>query len=428
MPDPKATWRNPWLWVCSLYFAEGVPYAVVTGVAVLMYKDLGISNKDITLYTSLLYLPWVIKPLWSPVVDILKTRRAWILITQLIVGGGLAGVALTLPAARCFQYSLAFFWLLAFNSATHDIAADGFYMLALGEAEQSFFVGIRNTFFGVGRICGQGLVGILAGEIQEKTGKVMPAWSIAFAVMAGLFFCFACYHYFILPRPSPDKSGTLDSLPQTFERFLSTFRVFFQKPQIITLLLFLLLYRFGEAQLVKMAVPFLRDTRPAGGLGLDTKQVSLVYNTIGVIALMAGGITGGVLVSRRGLRACLWPMVVVMHFPDAVFVLLSRFQPENLYVISGGVALEQFGYGFGFTAYMLYMIYIARGEHQTAHYAICTGFMALGAMLPGMFSGWLQVQIGYQHFFVWVLFATIPGFIMTALIPLDAAFGRKTTR
>src|SRR5258708_3855543 len=223
MPDPKATWRNPWLWVCSLYFAEGVPYAVVTGVAVLMYKDLGISNKDITLYTSLLYLPWVIKPLWSPVVDILKTRRAWILITQLIVGGGLACVALTLPAARCFQYSLAFFWLLAFNSATHDIAADGFYMLALGEAEQSFFVGIRNTFFGVGRICGQGLVGILAGEIQEKTGKVMPAWSIAFAVMAGLFFCFACYHYFILPRPSPDKSGTLDSLPQTFERFLSTF-------------------------------------------------------------------------------------------------------------------------------------------------------------------------------------------------------------
>ena len=428
MPDPKATWRNPWLWVCSLYLAEGIPNVVVSGVAVIMYKDLGISNTDIALYTSWLYLPWVIKPFWSPIVEILKTRRAWILVMQLIIGGGLAGVALTLPAARYFQYSLALFWLLAFSSATHDIAADGFYMLALEEAEQSFFVGIRNTFYRVSIISGQGLLVVLAGKIHGKTGPVAPAWSIAFAVMAGLFLCLAVYHCFILPRLAPDKSGKLDSLPQAFDKFLDTFLAFFQKPRIITLLLFLLLYRFGEAQLVKMVPLFLRDARNVGGLGLNTEQVGFVYSTIGVIALMAGGITGGVLVSRLGLRACLWPMVIVMHLPDAVFIYLSHVQPENLQVISAGIALEQFGYGFGFTAYMLYMIYIARGEHQTAHYAICTGFMALGLMLPQMFSGWLQAHIGYQHFFVWVLFATISGFIMTALIPLDAAFGRKTAR
>lgn len=428
MPDPKATCRNPWLWVCSLYLAEGIPNVVVSGVAVIMYKDLGISNTDITLYTFWLYLPWVIKPLWSPIVDILKTRRVWILAAQLVIGGGLAGVAWTLPAARYFQYSLAFFWLLAFSSATHDIAADGFYMLALDEAEQSFFVGIRNTFYRIAMISGQGLLVILAGKIHGKTGPVAPAWSIAFAIMAGLFLCLAVYHCFILPRPAPDKSGTLDSLPQAFDKFLATFLVFFQKPRITTLLLFLLFYRFGEAQLVRMVPLFLLDPREVGGLGLTTEQVGVVYNTIGVIALMAGGIAGGVLVSRLGLRACLWPMVLVMHLPDAVFIYLSHVQPENLNIIGAGIAVEQFGYGFGFTAYMLYMIYIARGEHQTAHYAICTGFMALGLMLPQMFSGWLQEHIGYRHFFIWVLFATIPGFIMTALIPLDAGFGRKTAR
>ena len=427
MPDANPTPRNPWLWVPSLYFAQGLPYAIVINVTVIAYKGFGISNADIALYTSWLYLPWVIKPLWSPVVELLKTRRAWIWAMQLIIGGGLAGVALTFPLARFFQWSLAFFWLLAFSSATHDIAADGFYLLALPEAEQSFFVGIRNTFYRVATICAQGLLVILAGLIKTRTGNIALAWTTAFVAIAAVVTGLGLYHWLILPRPVADKPGHPHSLPEAFSKFFATFAAFFKKPRIVTMLLFLLLYRFGEAQLTKMIQPFLLDARHVGGLGLSTEQVGLIYNTVGVIALMFGGILGGIAVSRRGLRAWLWPMVFIMHLPDMVFVYLARAQPENLHVIAACIAVEQFGYGFGFTAYMLYMIYIARGEHQTAHYAICTGFMALGMMIPGMFSGRLQERLGYPHFFAWVLLATLPGFIMTALIPLDAAFGKKTS-
>jgi PAT family beta-lactamase induction signal transducer AmpG len=421
----KPSARNPWAWIPTLYLAEGLPYVVVMTVSVIMYKGLGITNTDIALYTNWLYLPWVIKPLWSPVVDILKTRRLWIWTMQLVVGAGLAGVALTIPAPNFFRYSLAFLWLLAFSSATHDISADGFYMLAMTENEQAFFVGIRSVFYRVAMISGQGLLVVLAGRIEKQTGNIPLAWSVAFGVMAGLFVCFGVYHLFILPRPASDKAGSVSDAANFLTEFLYTFGDFFRKPKIVALLLFLLFYRFAEAQLVKMVAPFLLDARAAGGLGLTTEQVGYVYGIAGVAALLAGGIIGGIVISRHGLRAWLWPMVLVMHLPDAVFVYLSHAQPDNLGVINLCVAVEQFGYGFGFTAYMLYMIYIARGRHSTAHYAICTGFMALGMMLPGMWSGWLQEAIGYRHFFVWVLLATIPGFIVAALIPLDAEFGKK---
>jgi MFS transporter, PAT family, beta-lactamase induction signal transducer AmpG len=421
----QTTSRNPWAWIPTLYLAEGLPNAMVVTVAVVLYKQFEISNAQIAFYTSWLYLPWVIKPLWSPVVDILKTRRLWIWLAQIVIGAALAGIALTLPAAKFFQYSLAFFWLLAFSSATHDIVADGFYMLALAEGEQSFFVGIRNTFYRVATICAQGLLVILAGRIQARTGDLVLAWMSAFTVMAGLFLCLGIYHRFILPRPAADQPGSADSMARFFREFFATFGAFFAKPKITVFLLFLLFYRFGEAQLVKMAPPFLLDPRSVGGLGLKAEQVGLVYGVVGVAALLLGGILGGVLVSRHGLRAWLWPMVVIMHVPDTVFIYLAYAQPENLWTVGACVALEQFGYGFGFTAYMLYMLYIARGQHQTAHYAICTGFMALGLMVPGLWSGWLQEQLGYPHFFAWVLLATVPGFIMTALIPLEAEFGQK---
>jgi PAT family beta-lactamase induction signal transducer AmpG len=249
---------------------------------------------------------------------------------------------------------------------------------------------------------------------------------MAFAGMAALFGLLGAYHGFLLPKPDDDKPGEAGSLPRFFEEFFQTFLAFFEKPKIVVLLLFLVFYRFGEAQLLSMVQPFLLDPNSAGGLALTEKEFGLVYGTVGVISLMAGGIIGGILVSRRGLRAWLWPMVIVMHLPDAVFIYLSQAQPQNLLTISACVALEQFGYGFGFTAYMLYMIYIARGQHSTAHYAICTGFMALGLMLPGMWSGALQEKLGYPHFFFWVMLATIPGFIVTALIPLDADFGKKS--
>jgi PAT family beta-lactamase induction signal transducer AmpG len=427
MADAKTSSRRPWFWIPTLYVAEGLPYALAMSVSVVLYKNLGVSNAAIAFYTSWLYLPWVIKPLWSPVVDLLKTRRQWIWAMQLLLGAGLAGVALTIPAPHFFQLTLAFFWLLAFSSATHDIAADGFYMLALTEHDQAFFSGIRSTFYRVAMIGGQGGLVILAGTIHARTGSFAPAWSMAFALGAGIFLCLGVYHRRLLPRPAFDKPGIAGPAQNFVAEFFKTFGTFFQKPKIVALLLFLLLYRLGEAQLVKMVQPFLLDPREQGGLGLTDGQVGLAYGTAGIIALMLGGLLGGFVVARHGLKFWLWPMLLAIHLPDAVFVWLAYAQPENVLVIGAGVAVEQFGYGFGFTAFMLYMIYIARGEHRTAHYAICTGFMALGMMLPGMWSGWLQEHIGYQHFFGWVLLATIPSFIVARLVPLDSHFGKKAT-
>jgi PAT family beta-lactamase induction signal transducer AmpG len=413
---------RPWLWVPTLYLAEGLPYALAMSVSVVLYKNLGVANGAIAFYTSLLYLPWVIKPLWSPAVDILKTRRLWIWTMQLLVGAALAGVALAIPAPHFFQITLAIFWLLAFASATHDIAADGFYLLATTEHEKSFFSGIRSTAYRVATIFSQGALVIFAGEIQKRTGNFFTAWSIAFALVAGIIFALGIYHRVVLPRPIADLAGSTENF---FGKFTETFNAFFQKPKIIILLAFLLLYRLGEAQLVKMAQPFLLDSRASGGLGLATQQVGFIYGTIGVIALLCGGLLGGFLVSQRGLKFWLWPMLLAIHLPDAVFIWLASAQPQNFFAIGTAVALEQFGYGFGFTAFMLYMIYIARGKHQTAHYAICTGFMALGMMLPGMWSGWLQEHIGYQKFFVWVILATIPSFLVAAKIPLEREFGKR---
>lgn len=613
----SSTSRNPWSWIPTLYFAEGLPYVTVMTVAVIMYKGLGISNADIALYTSWLYLPWVIKPLWSPVVDILKTRRMWIWVLQLLIGGALAGVALTIPAPNFFQWTLAFLWLLAFSSATHDIAADGYYLLATTEKEQSFFVGIRSTFYRIAMVSGQGLLVILAGYVQSHTGlpkvelqvsakpgaamieSVKPelflvasasdgelrvlaqpasleinpqprtkaevnaliatakewnttnhfirvqqraavvdthdsgpswwsrgvsgplgkflrehfgpdmqrksdvvgnvgvislqlskppgreivvtpafksgdksvslaeglrlvfddtnwnqpamvvvqldpklktettaifevrsgnialAWTVTFFVLVALFLFFGIFHRFILPRPASDQPGDASSVLHFLKEFFATFGSFFAKPKIALLLLFLLLYRFGEAQLVKMVTPFLLDAREVGGLGLTTGQVGFVYGTVGIVALTVGGLLGGFVAARHGLKFWLWPMVLIIHLPDAMFIYLAYAQPDNLAVISACVAVEQFGYGFGFTAYMLYMIYISRGKHATAHYAICTGFMAMSMMFPGMWSGWLQEIIGYQHFFAWVILATVPSFLVVLMIPLDAGFGKK---
>ncbi len=425
MSDDRPSERNPWAWIPTLYVAEGLPYVVVMTVSVIMYKDFGISNADIALYTSWLYLPWVVKPLWSPVVDILGTRRLWIWVTQLVVGAALAGVALTIPGPGFFRWTLAVFWLLAFDSATHDIAADGFYMLGITERQQAYFVGVRSMFYRVATIAGQGLLVMLAGILETRTHQKPLAWSVAMATLAVLFLFFGLWHRFVLPRPVADQPGDARRIPEFVRAFLGTFGSFFRKKRIVVLMLFLLLYRFGEAQLVKMVSPFLLDGRAVGGLGLDTTQVGFVYGTVGIIALTLGGILGGWAVSRHGLRAWLWWMLLAIHLPDAMFIYLAYAQPASLPVVVACVAVEQFGYGFGFTAYVMYMIHIARGEHQTAHYAICTGFMALGMMVPGMWSGALQEAIGYRHFFVWVILATVPSFIVALWIPLEKEFGRK---
>lgn len=589
--------RNAWAWVPSLYYAEGVPYVVVMLVSVIMYKRMGISNADIALYTSWLYLPWVIKPLWSPFVDIFKTKRFWIVAMQLIVGAGLAGVAFTIPAPAFLQYTLAFFFLLAFSSATHDIAADGFYMLALSEHEQATQVGIRSTFYRLAMITGQGLLIILAGyfethsgltpldinlnakqgivnekvlftdsisasnqgvlnigtlksqneisitsrsdaekdtilfcaqtsnikngfirvnnqipkahsykeflstvkmgkgnigvavvyltqkPVEDKdyvvnidrksgdesisliegarlvfnktnwnkpayvvfqldkglktetaatfraiSGDIPWAWKMTFIILTGLFVAFFLYHYFILPYPAIDKPRIQDGSKGVMSEFVRAFSTFFKKKHIGLILTFLLIYRFGEAQLVKMASPFLLDSKEVGGLGLSTGEVGLIYGTVGVIALTVGGILGGVVAGKGGLKKWIWWMFACINIPHILYIYLAYAQPSSVWLISSCVAGEQFGYGFGFTAYMLYMIYASEGEFKTAHYAICTGFMALSMMIPGMFSGYIQQALGYKHFFIWILLTMIPGFFITKYIPVDADFGKQNKK
>ncbi len=427
MPQAKPSARNPWFWVPSLYLAEGLPYVVVMTVSVIMYKRMGISNTEIALYTSWLYLPWVIKPLWSPVVDLLKTKRLWIIITQLLIGGGLAGVALTIPTSGFLQYTLAFLWLLAFSSATHDIAVDGFYMLGLSKHHQAWFVGIRSTFYRLSMITGQGLLIMVAGFLEGNDPDKIPfAWMITFFILAGLFVLFFIYHKIILPYPLNDVAAKKSS-SGFFEEFIKTFILFFKKKKIFIILAFILFYRLGEAQLTKLAAPFLLDSKSVGGLGLSTEQIGFVYGTIGIIALTLGGILGGFLCARDGLKYWMWWMVAAINVPDLAYVYLSYYQPDNFFIINIMVAIEQFGYGLGFTALMFYLIYVSDGEHKTSHYAIATGFMALGMMIPGMFSGWIQENIGYQLFFIWVCVATIPGFILTKFIPLDPEYGKKST-
>ena len=425
MADDRSATRSPWVWIPTLYLAEGLPYVTVMTVSVILYKRFGISNTDIALYTSWLYLPWVVKPLWSPVVDLLGTRRRWIWAMQLVIGAALAGVALAIPGPGMFRWTIALFWLMAFNSATHDIAADGFYMLATDEGQQSFFVGVRTLFYRLATLGGQGLLVVLAGTLETRTGNLELAWSVAFGALAALLLLFGLWHRFVLPRPASDRPGNAGDIGRFVSAFLGTFGSFFARPRIAAVLGFLLLFRFGEAQLVKMVTPFLLDPRTAGGLALTTAQVGWVYGTIGVLALTVGGILGGWAIARDGLKAWLWPMLLAIHLPDAAFIYLAYTQPTSLWVIQACVALEQFGYGFGFAAYLMYMIRIARGEHETAHYAICTGFMALGMMIPGMWSGWLQDQVGYRHFFSWVILATVPSFLVALAIPLEAGFGRK---
>lgn len=613
--------RSPWAWIPTLYLAEGLPYVAVMTISVILYKRMGVSNTDIALYTSWLYLPWVIKPFWSPFVDLLKTKRWWIVTMQLLLGAGFAGIAFTIPAPFFFQATLAFFWLMAFSSATHDIAADGFYMLALDTNRQALYVGVRSTFYRVATIMGQGLLIILAGLIESATGteplridvKVQPgqsrtefrlpetaavpsghsgelhfltapgpvtistagipqdslkrwlqlveaqnrangfltsgeqpgtavrnvaeagwwtvhvseplggwirhrfgerreaavvsgfsgdiavaavslsgcpepgreivlntsmnrgdrsvslvhgdrltfdetnwnrpayivfqadpklkqsssaeykglsgnipfAWSVTFFVLAGLFVLFGLWHRFALPRPGSDRASARSTPRDILRQFSATFVSFFKKPQAAAAIFFMLTFRFSEAQLLKLINPFLLDPKEAGGLGLTTGEVGLVYGTIGIIGLTLGGIIGGVAAARGGLKKWIWPMTFSMLLTCVTFVYLSFSQTSNLLAINACVFIEQFGYGFGFTAYMLYLMYYADGPQKTAHYAICTGFMALGMMIPGMFAGWLQEQLGYNHFFVWVMLCSVVPVVAVSLLKIDPDYGRR---
>ena len=380
--------RSPWWWVPTLYFAEGIPYFIVNVISVTMFKRLGMPNGDLAMYTSLLYLPWVIKPLWSPFVDVIRTKRWWILLMQALCTAGFAALALSV-SPDVFGWSLVIFYVIAFASATHDIAADGFYMIALEQKQQATFVGIRSTFYRIASVFGQGVIVVLAGVLEERLGAIPRAWSITLLASAVLFGLITLWHTRFLPKAeSPDGSGPSEAvLPDSvgradspiaeneqlpsgetkriFREFGQAWVTFFKKPGVWLAIAFMLLYRLPEAFSVKMLTPFLLDPVESGGLGLSTAQSGLVYGTVGVIALTVGGILGGLYAAKFGLRRSMWPMSMALALPCAVYLVLAAVQPTALWSIFLLVAIDQFGYGFGFTAYMLYMLQFSEGSFKT---------------------------------------------------------------
>ena len=415
--------NSPWFWIPLLNFASGFPYAIIISVSVIMYKSLGISNEDIGVYTSLLYLPWVIKPLWSPFIDLYATKRRWFLAMQLLIAIAFLIVGFAIPMSNFFVLSLAIFWVAAFASASNDVASDGFYMLALAKEQQSFFLGIRSTFYRLSMLTANGLIVILGGFLEQKYGDKSKAWSYTMIIVALVMAFLTIYNFFTTPKVEETKISTESENKQSFG---VVFKTFFQKKQIGLVLAFILLFRLGESQLLKMLTPFLIDEKIKGGMGLTTEDVGIIYGTFGVAALVIGGILGGIAISKGGLRKWMLPMFLAMHLPIVGFILLSNFHPESVYYVYATVIAEQFGYGFGFAAFMMYLIYVADGESKTSHYSIATGFMALGMMLPGMLSGFIQEYLGYGNFFIWVFLATIPGLILSRFLLFPADFGKKT--
>ncbi len=419
--------RTPWLWVPTLYFAEGIPYFIVNVVSVTMFKRMGMGNADLAMYTSLLYLPWVIKPLWSPLVDVVRTKRWWILVMQVLLTACFAGLALSLPSRTgepvgAFTLCLIIFYISAMLSATHDIAADGYYMLALDEHRQSLFVGIRSTFYRIASVFGQGVIVVVAGLLETRYGDIPKAWTVTLLLSSAIFLLVTVWHVFILPAEKQTPVATGEK-----RNVLQAFATFFRKPGVWLAIVFMLLYRLPEALSVKMLTPFMLDAPSEGGLGLTTAQSGLVYGTVGVIALTVGGILGGIWSARVGLRKALWPMALALALPCSVYLYMALVQPSDIITIYFCVALDQFGYGFGFTAYMLYMMYFSQGEYSTSHYAVCTAFMALSMMIPGFFAGMLQESLGYAGFFVLVMVCCLATVAVTAILPsrIDPSFGRK---
>lgn len=438
---------TPWAWIPTLYMAEGAPYFAVNTLAMLFLSEMGLSNTDVALYTSWMYLPWVIKPFWSPILDLFGSKKMWVVVMQFIVAIALGGVAFTAPCDFWLNVSLAFFWLCAFASATHDIAADGLYILALDTNQQSFFVGIRNTFYRISTVLCQWGCLVLAGQLFEQNTvdgmDVIPAhasaWSTVFYIMAIAFLFLSVYHFAFLPNDKKrleigrtSQNGTdaqntlgLDGIVASLKNNFKSFFAKFTGRELILALLFIFTYRLGEAQLGKIAQLFLKDTYENGGLGLSLTDVGNIYGLVGVIALMTGGVLGGIAVSRYGLKKMMFPMLLFMNIPNVVYIFLSSTQTAFLPTIYIMVAIEQFGYGFGFTAFTLYLVYISQGKYSTTHYAICTGLMALGMMIPGMIAGYMQETLGYTNFFVWVCICTIPPFFIAPLLKIDREFGVK---
>ena len=416
---------NAWLWIPTLYFASGLPYHAITSISDIMYKDMGVENSTITFLTSIFLIPWTIKPLWSPFVELISTRRKWTLYSQLLLSLCFGLVATFIPMNNYLLLTIIAFMIGAFVSSTHDIALDGFYILALPQEKQSFFSGIRNTAYRIATVFSSGILVMLANRMGDYFGSDTLAWSATFATTAIIMLVLFLYNRNAMPKPENDIDRAPRSISMIFRDFGDIIRTYFKKPGIWQALLFLLLFRFPEAQLGKIGKLFLMDPSTAGGLGLDKGDIGFLNGVIGVIGLIVGGIAGGICISRKGLKYWLWPMVIAISLPDVVYVYMSSAMTDDLYIIGSCIFIEQLGYGFGFTAYTLFMIYFAQGKYPTAHFAISTAFMSLGMMLPGMVSGKIQEWLGYENFFIWVMLCTSITFIVSAMIKIDPKFGKR---
>lgn len=430
--------KSPWWWVPTLYFAEGVPYFVVNNISVMMFTKMGVPNGDMSFFTTLLYFPWFLKGIWSPVVDVVKTKRWWIVAMQILMTAMMIALTITLPkpevvagqetSISIFWFTLVLFIVAAFASATHDIAADGYYMLAHSPSSQAAFIGIRSVFYRVASVFGQGVLVFIAGVVESNTGDIPWSWQVTLGVAAAIFCIITLYHTFTLPHSADDKpridADAAGSAKANLVELANSFKTFVQKPGVLLAIAFMLLYRLPEGFLIKLCQPFLVDPN---GLNLPTEVVGTVYGVFGVLALLLGGILGGIYSSKVGLKKSLWVMAGFMTLPCLTFVYLAMFQPTNLVVITVALCIEQFGYGFGFTAYMLYMMYFSEGEFKTSHYAICTAFMALSMMLPGFVAGYIQEAIGYVNFFWMVMACCFATLIVTYFADkkIDPEYGRK---
>ena len=407
--------RTPWLWVPTLYLVEGLPYAIVNTIALAVFKDMGVDNGTLGPLTTLISLPWLVKPLWSPFMDIFRSKRWWILLTQFTMTALLALIAFCLPFCT-MTVLLALFVLVAFASATHDISADGYYMLALDRQRQSSFVGIRNTFYRGGLVLGQGLLVMLGGVLQKRSGDIPRAWGTVILISAVLLALIALYHAFRLPKV-PDDADRRESRTssQIWAEFAESFRSFFLKKGVWWAIAFMLLFRLPEALSLNLLYPFFKDGADVGGLGAGTEMYGLVYGPFGVVALLLGGILGGLYASRRGLRRAMWPMALSLALPCAVYLLMAVFRPSSVWTIGSLIVLDQFGYGFGFTAYTLFMMQFVDGPLKTSHYAICTAFMWLSMKLPALVAGYLQQWLGYVGFFTLVMVSCLGTFLAAAI-------------
>lgn len=443
------TYRNPWAWIPTLYFAQGIPFIFINMVSMVLFTTLGMSEKDAALYTGWLYLPWVIKPFWGPIVDVLRTKRWWTITMQMCIAIGLAAIALTLPLpdaqaiseglpVSMFSVCLFFYFITAFCSATHDIASDGFYMIALNTNQQSLFVGIRSTFYRCASVFGQGGLVMIAGWIQKQTGDVSLAWKYTVAGCSAFFALVFVYHLFILPSPTADGAvgGTgRKSVKDILNEFVQSFGTFCKKKHVFLAMLFMLFYRLPEAQVVKLCQPFLLASRESGGLGMSQVEVGFAYGTLAIVGLTIGGIIGGICAANGGLRKWIWPMALATSLNCVAYIILANVQPDysTVYgkiVTCSCIVMEQFAYGFGFTAFMLFMMYFAEGPYKTSHYAICTAFMAMGMMLPGMAAGWIKEEMlgnSYSNFFFWVLASNLATWVVTALVRphINPKYGAK---